>query len=51
LNDEDIISKYGNAFKDLTKRFMRYYIARHVCTSCERLCYKRNVFQINKFNP
>jgi len=37
LSDEDIISKYSNSFKALTKRFMDAF--RHACILCERLCY------------
>jgi len=47
LSDKDIISKYKNAFKALTKRSMD--IPRYVCVSCERLCNKKNVAEINKF--
>jgi len=46
LSDEDIIFEYKNAFKTLIKHFMD--TLRHVCVSCERLCYKKNVFKINK---
>jgi len=35
LSDEDIISKYKNAFKTLTKHSMD--IPRHVCVSCDTL--------------
>jgi len=47
LSDKDIISKYSNTFKALIKRSID--TPRHVCISCEKLCYKRNVFKINKF--
>jgi len=46
LSDEDIISRYSKAFKALTKRSMD--TPRHVCVSCERLCFKKNVSRINK---
>jgi len=46
LSDEDIISKYSNSFKALTKCSMD---TPHACISCERLCYKRNISKINKF--
>jgi len=45
LSDEDIISRYSNAFKALTKRSMD--TPRYVYVSCERLCYKKSVTQIN----
>jgi len=48
LSDDDIISKYHNAFKALTKRSID--TPRHICVSCERLCYKRNVSQISKLH-
>jgi len=35
LSDEDIISRYGKAFKALTKRSLD--TPRYVCVSCERL--------------
>jgi len=44
LSDDNIISKYHNAIKALTKRSID--TPRHICVSCERLCYKRNVSQI-----
>jgi len=45
LSDEDIISKYKNAFKALKlKRSMD--IPRYVYVSCERLCNKKNVTEI-----
>jgi len=47
LSDEDIISKYSNSFKALTKRSIN--TPRHVCISCEKLCYERNVSKVNKF--
>jgi len=47
LSDEDIISKYSNSFKALTKRSIN--TPRHVCISCERTCYERNVLKVNKF--
>jgi len=47
LSDEDIISKYSKAFKTLTKRSMD--TPRYVCVSCKRLCFKKNVSEINKF--
>jgi len=46
LSDNDIISKYHNTFKALTKRSID--TPRHICVSCERLCHKRNVSQISK---
>ncbi|XP_077272806.1 uncharacterized protein LOC143903224 [Temnothorax americanus] len=46
LSDDDIISRYSNAFKAFTKRCMD--TPRYVCASCERLCYKRSVSEINK---
>jgi len=46
LSDEDIIFQYSKAFKALTKRSMD--TPRYVCVSCERLCFKKNVFEINK---
>jgi len=46
LSDEDIIFRYSKAFKTLTKRSMN--TPRYVCISCERLCFKKNVSEINK---
>jgi len=46
LSDDEIISKYRNAFTILKKRSLD--TPRYICVSCERLCYKRNVSQLNK---
>ena len=46
LSDDDIISKYHNAFIALKKRSLD--TPRYICVSCERLCYKKNVFKISK---
>lgn len=46
LSDDDIISKYYDAFAAFTKRSMD--TSRHICVSCERFCYKRSVCEINK---
>jgi len=46
LSQEEIISKYTNAFKALTKRSLD--LPRYVCVSCERLCYKRSISQVKK---
>ncbi|KAL6433602.1 hypothetical protein ACFW04_006589 [Cataglyphis niger] len=43
--DDDIISRYRKAFETLIKRSTD--TPRHICVSCERLCYKRNVSKIN----
>jgi len=42
LSDDNIISKYHNAFKTSTKRSID--TPWHICVSCERLCYKRKCF-------
>jgi len=47
LSDKDIISKFSNSFKALTKCSMD--TPRYACISCERLCYERNVSKVNKF--
>jgi len=39
LRGEDIISRYGKAFKALTKRSPD--TPRYVCVSCEKLCLKK----------
>ena len=46
VSDGDIFSKYKNAFKILKKRVMD--TPHHACISCERLCYKRSVSEVNK---
>jgi len=46
LSDDEIISKYRNAFTILKKRSLD--TPQYICVSCERLCYKRNVSQLNK---
>lgn len=46
LSDEDIISRYSKAFKALTKRSMD--TPRYACVSCERLCCKKDVSEINR---
>jgi len=43
LSQEEIISKYSNAFKAWTKRSLDL---RYVCISCESLCYKRSISQV-----
>lgn len=47
LSNDEIISKYHNAFKILTKRSVD--TPRYICVSCERLCYKRNICEVSKF--
>ncbi|KYM96060.1 hypothetical protein ALC62_13287 [Cyphomyrmex costatus] len=47
LSEKEIFSAFNNAFKAYTKRTMD--TPRCVCVSCERLCYKRNMSQFNKF--
>jgi len=47
LSDDDIISKYREAFKALTKRSAD--TPQYVCISCDRLCYKKDVSKINSF--
>lgn len=44
LSDDDIISRYSEAFKALTKRSVD--TAEYVCVSCERLCYRRYVTKL-----
>lgn len=48
LNEDDIISKYHNAFKAF-KNAQWIYRGIYVCASCEKLSYKRNVSKIDKF--
>src|SRR5580765_2088899 len=48
LSDDDIIFKYHKAFKDLNKRSTD--TPRHICVSCEKLCYKKNVSKVNSLN-
>jgi len=43
-SDDDIFSKYKNAFKALKKRLID--TPRYACVSCEKLCYKKNIFEI-----
>jgi len=43
-SDDDIFSKYKNAFKALKKRLMD--TPRYACVSCEKLCYKKNISEI-----
>jgi len=47
MSDDDIISKYHQAFKALIKRSTN--TPRYACVSCEKLCYKRNVSEVNIF--
>ncbi|KYN07689.1 hypothetical protein ALC62_01337 [Cyphomyrmex costatus] len=47
LSEKEIFSAFKNAFKAYTKRTMD--TPRCVCVSCERLCYRRNMSQFNKF--
>ncbi|XP_018361467.1 PREDICTED: uncharacterized protein LOC108760158 [Trachymyrmex cornetzi] len=47
LSEKEIFSEFKNAFKAYTKRCMD--TPRYACVSCERLCYKKNVSQFNKF--
>ena len=44
LNEQNIMSKYKNAFKQLTKRTLD--TAKNVCISCEKLCYRKEVIKI-----
>jgi len=46
LSEEEIFSKFKEAFKVYIKRSMD--TPRYASVSCERLCYKKNVFQFNK---
>ena len=47
LNEENIQLNYPNAFKALTKRSMDIPI--HSCVSCEKICFRRDVTDINNF--
>ena len=44
LNEQNIMSKYKNAFKQLTKRTLD--TAKNACISCEKLCYRKEVIKI-----
>jgi len=45
LSDDDIIKRYHKAFKTFIKRSID--TPRNICISCERLCYKRSVSEVN----